>query len=279
MEEYRTTGGESTGGFPFPFTDAILEQFKETENSPPIWERLVPDWTPESGIPLHLAGMKENLYAGRVFLWQIISQRIPELEDPAARFAMEACTSILSKMLDFMEEFLKLGLMTCHIDPVVVNAVKGNGNGVAQPLLDVKEYEEGIESVKAKLRHRMSFRVVREMRETFPVAEGASAYPEITDFLWVNAPLTASQFPVSVLGLAYWLDEYEALPWAFKAFVKEWGKSPEKAKWYGETLSEAFRRLQSLFAMGVAGKDRFVDFAHLAEDSRTPVTTNSAATA
>jgi len=249
--------------YPFPFTDAILKQFAYSEGTPPIWATLAADWTPDVGPPLHLACMKELLYLNRVLLWQIISQRIPEVEDAMGRNYLEMATSIMSKFLDTLDDLVKLGLMTCHVDPVIVKAVKGNGDSKLLPVLDAAEHEKSLEAIRKKIRIWGAFRVVKQMRELFPVAPEATENTSLQDFQIVRVPLSASQFSMMLIGLSSWLDEFEGIPWAFKCFEREFGERPETVEWLGEVLCEAFKGLHLLYETGVNLKDRFIDFAHL----------------
>lgn len=257
--------------YPFPFTDAILEQFTESEEAPPVWERLLPDWTPDSGVPLHLAAMKEILYMSREVLWQIISQRISEVEDDQGRYYLEMTTNIISTCLDQLDDSVKLGLMTSHVDPVIVKAVKGNGDAKPIPVLDAAAHEQSLEAIRKKIRTWGSFRVVKQMRELFPVAPEADENTSLQDFAIVQVPLTESQFSMLLIGLSNWLDEYDGIPWAFKCFEREFGERPETIEWLGEVLSQAFSRLHSVFAVGAHGKDRFIDFSRLETPPRKEV--------
>jgi hypothetical protein len=60
-----------------------------------------------------------------------------------------------------------------------------------------------------------------------------------------------------------WLWGYESLPWAFKAFSDEFTERPELVEWLGETLTEAFKKLQAIFGRGVMDKDKVIDFSKL----------------
>ncbi|MEW6347695.1 MAG: hypothetical protein AB1646_01420 [Thermodesulfobacteriota bacterium] len=106
--------------YPFPFTESIIEQY----DRPPVWERFAPDWTPDTGIPLHIACI-----GGWVETMSFIRARFQELSDLLAEDEsqwaenLRSYSKALEKCIEILEELINLGMDTIPIDPVVLRAV------------------------------------------------------------------------------------------------------------------------------------------------------------
>ncbi len=146
--------------YPFPFNAAIRQRFEFCQV--PLWEQLAPDWTPETGTPLHI----ECLYG--------LSERLAALAD-AGVCCEVGPYSVLTGIRQFAAMARHLGLlaqMTIPRDPVVADFV--NGNGPAYPFF-------------------VPSAVVREINEKLPgyVPSWKRVPPSFTETERVPLPLAA----------------------------------------------------------------------------------------
>ncbi|MFZ5868553.1 MAG: hypothetical protein ACOYXY_21895 [Thermodesulfobacteriota bacterium] len=108
--------------YPFPFAWSTVQKFAKPDK-PPVWERLCPDWTPESEVPLHLACMDAELEKGRDLLRIIQTHTIPRCNPPETRHHLAMLSGVFDHVLQGFEELYDLGRETVDRDPVIRRAI------------------------------------------------------------------------------------------------------------------------------------------------------------
>ena len=115
--------------YPFPFTPSIMNDFGGNK---PIWERLAPEWSPETGIPLHLFCLAEMLECSGLLLG-LLGNLHDKMVAAGSEFVddVDVIGRTTFAALHALNECVTFGKETVMIDPVIAgNIMKAQRNGL-----------------------------------------------------------------------------------------------------------------------------------------------------
>lgn len=283
----RTTENRTASGsnYPFPFSPATLEQFG-TDETAPLWEQFAPKWTPDSSEPMHIACLREWLSTNRSVLELITEKRIPEIEDARGRYAMEMFAGIMDSSFKVVEEIIEMASQTFSRDPVLARFF---GNPLSEYPIPAWEKERVDESASAEpdlcrtilevppaeLFSEIPAEFLAQVRKHQPVRAHKESYFEdarvvddvekrsLEEYFSFSLPLTKYQFPLGVMVLAFWTEQFAGLANLLAAIVEQRRISKKRLKEVSTRFLEAFDYLNAAGHIAVKRKNEILDLEYL----------------